>query len=254
MIQPIKVKNITFGEGAPKICAPIVSATQEKILEESASLQHFPIDLVEWRVDFFEDVFQTDKVLSTLKLLHECIPAIPLIFTFRTKAEGGEKSISTDDYFSLALNAAKSGFADFIDIEYLLLQDTEQLQSYIKQLQSYDVKIILSNHDFHKTPAKEEIIKRLCHMQELNCDIPKIAVMPSSPYDVLTLLDATYTFYEKYSTKPFITMSMSSTGCISRICGEIFGSCITFGSVGQASAPGQIPVIQLKEMLPLFSK
>ena len=254
MINPIKVKNITLGEGAPKICAPIVSTTQKDILEEASSLLNFPIDLIEWRVDFFDDVFQTEKVLSTLNLLHKYLSSIPLIFTFRTKAEGGEKSISVDDYFSLALNVAKSGLVDFIDIEYFLLSDTQELQSYIKQLQNYGVKVILSNHDFCKTPKKEEIIQRLCHMHDLNCDIPKIAVMPTSPYDVLTLLDATYTFYEQHSAKPFITMSMSSTGCISRICGEIFGSCITFGSVSQASAPGQIPVTQLKEMLPLFAK
>lgn len=254
MIQPIKVKNITLGEGAPKICAPIVSETQKELLDEVSALHHLPIDLIEWRADFYEDVFQTDKVLSTLKLLHESAPSIPLIFTFRTKAEGGEKSISTDDYFSLALNVAKSGLADFIDIEYFLLQDTKQLQSYIKQLQKNGTKVILSNHDFHKTPAKEEIIERLRHMQDLNCDIPKIAVMPASPYDVLTLLDATYTFYEQYSTKPVITMSMTSMGCISRISGEIFGSCITFGSASQASAPGQIPVTQLKEILPLFTQ
>ncbi len=251
-MQPITVKNITLGKGTPKICASIVSASKTELLDEASNLLHLPVDLIEWRVDFYEYAFQTDQILTTLKLLRECIPSTPLIFTFRTKAEGGEKTISADDYFSLALAVAKSGLTDFIDIEYFIIEDTNQLQAKIKQLKHYGVKIILSNHDFHKTPSKNEIIQRLCDMQSLDCDIPKIAVMPASPYDVLTLLDATYTFYKQYSTKPVITMSMSSTGCISRISGEVFGSCITFGSANQASAPGQIPVMQLKEFLPFF--
>lgn len=251
-MQPITVKNITLGDGLPKICAPIVSLTKNKILDEASALLQLPVDLIEWRADFYEDVFQINQVLTTLKLLRERVPSTPLIFTFRTKAEGGEKVISVDDYFSLVLAVAKSGITDFIDIEYFILEDSKQLQSKIIQLQNYGVKVILSNHDFNKTPSKDEIIKRLRNMQDLNCDIPKIAVMPNSPYDVLTLLDATYTFHEQYSTKPVITMSMGSTGCISRISGEIFGSCITFGSASQASAPGQIPVEQLKKFLTFF--
>ena len=67
-------------------------------------------------------------------------------------------------------------------------------------------------------------------MQELGAHIPKIAVMPKTPNDVLTLLDATYTMHTLHADRPIITMSMASTGLISRIAGEIFGSAATFGS------------------------
>ncbi|STS80155.1 3-dehydroquinate dehydratase [Klebsiella pneumoniae] len=68
----------------------------------------------------------------------------------------------------------------------------------------------MSNHDFHKTPAQEDIIYRLRRMQDLGADLPKIAVMPQSPQDVLTLLAATLTMKEKYATRPLITMSMAN--------------------------------------------
>jgi len=44
-------------------------------------------------------------------------------------------------------------------------------------------------------------------------------------------------------------MSMSPVGGVTRICGEVFGSSMTFGMVGKASAPGQIPVERLQEAL-----
>ncbi len=67
----------------------------------------------------------------------------------------------------------------------------------------------MCNHDFDKTPAKEEIIYRLRKMQEFGAYIPKIAVMPQTVGDLLILLDATYTMKTEYADRPFITMSMS---------------------------------------------
>ena len=86
-------------------------------------------------------------------------------------------------------------------------------------------------------------------MQELGADIPKIAVMPQNKKDVLTLLAATEEMVNNYADRPIITMSMAATGVISRVCGEVFGSALTFGAVGKASAPGQMGAGELKEML-----
>ena len=55
----------------------------------------------------------------------------------------------------------------------------------------------MSNHDFHKTPEAEEIIARLRKMQSFDADIPKIALMPQSTSDVLTLLAATLEMQEQ---------------------------------------------------------
>ena len=110
----------------------------------------------------------------------------------------------------------------------------------------------MSNHDFFKTPSKEEIISRLCTMQEKGADIPKIAVMPQSKRDVLTLLSATNEMAEEH--RPIITLSMAATGIISRLAGEVFGSCLTFGAAKKASAPGQMGVNDLKTVLETLHK
>mgnify|MGYP003292501183 CR=1 FL=1 len=83
-------------------------------------------------------------------------------------------------------------------------------------------------------------------------DIPKIAVMPQSEQDVITLLSATEEFNREYADRPFITISMSKMGLVSRLAGGGFGSAMTFGAVGEVSAPGQIEAKQLKNILELL--
>ena len=89
-------------------------------------------------------------------------------------------------------------------------------------------------------------------MQDCGADLLKLAAMPQNPGDVLTLLSATWEMKEKYARQPLITMSMGGTGLVSRLTGEVFGSALTFGSAGVASAPGQIGVQELKAALKLF--
>ena len=70
----------------------------------------------------------------------------------------------------------------------------------------------------------------------------KLPVMPQNKRDVLTLLAATEEMVTDYADRPIITMSMAGTGVISRLCGEVFGSSMTFGAAKKASAPGQMGV------------
>lgn len=249
-MNTIKVRDIEIGAGAPKIIVPIVGVTKEDILNEAKTFDSIPVDVVEWRVDWFEHVFEFDKVEDVLKELRTVLGNIPLLLTFRTKKEGGEKAIDTKDYKELNLRAAKTGYVDFIDVEIFTGDDV--VREIIDGAHAADVRVIASNHDFFKTPAKSDIIYRLRKMQDMGADIPKIAVMPQSKRDVLTLLCATEEMVTDYADRPIITMSMAGTGVISRLCGEVFGSSMTFGAAKKASAPGQMGVNDLNTVLDLL--
>ena len=194
-MNTVQVKNTVIGEGRPKICVPIVGKTNTDILEEAKKITTLPVDVVEWRVDWFDDVFATEKVLETAKELQEVLKDIPVLLTFRTSKEGGEKEISVNDYAALNIAAAQSDYVDLIDVE--AFTGDEVVKTIINAAHEAGVKVIASNHDFFKTPEKEEIIRRLCMMQELGADIPKIAVMPTCKQDVITLLSATLEMSEK---------------------------------------------------------
>mgnify|MGYP005800969339 FL=1 len=251
-MNTVKVRNIEIGAGIPKICVPIVGVTKEEIITEAKTFDSIPVDVVEWRVDWFENVFEFDKVEDVLKDLREALGDTPILFTFRTSKEGGEKAIEPEPYKELNIKAAQSGYVDLVDVEVFTGDDI--VKEIVKNAHACGVKVVASNHDFDKTPEKAEIVKRLRKMQELDADIPKIAVMPNCKKDVLTLLSATEEMYTEYADRPIITMSMAGTGVISRLCGEVFGSALTFGAAKKASAPGQMGVEDLKIVLELLHK
>ncbi|UWD46903.1 type I 3-dehydroquinate dehydratase [Clostridioides difficile] len=248
----VQIKNISIGEGIPKICIPIVGKTKEEIVEAVNDLKGLCLDIVEWRVDFFENVENIQQVKEVLNELRKYIPDTPLLFTFRSIKEGGQKLISKDYYTILNKEISNTGLIDLIDVE--LFMGDEIVNEIVEFAHGKEVKVVMSNHDFNKTPQKEEIISRLCTMQKLGADLPKIAVMPQNERDVLVLLTATNEMVQVYADRPIITMSMAGMGVISRLCGEIFGSSLTFGAAKKVSAPGQISVEELNSILNVLHK
>ena len=246
-MNTVKMRNVEFGTGVPKICVPIVGKTKEDILEQANTILSTPADIIEWRMDWFEKVEDVTSVVEMAKELRDVFKDAPILATFRSKKEGGEKEVSTEYYVTLNSKVTKSKYVDAVDVE--LFTGDKEVEEIVKVAHENDVKVVMSNHDFFKTPSQEEIVNRLCLMQEKGADIPKIAVMPTCKKDVLTLLSATREMSEEKADRPIITMSMAATGVISRLSGEVFGSCLTFGAAKKASAPGQMGVSDLKEVL-----
>jgi len=252
MKRTVRVKNVTIGEGLPKICVPMVGETVDQLVEEAKYLRKIDLDVIEWRVDFFKEVENVSKVIGVLSEIRSIIPDIPLLFTFRTAKEGGERQISPEAFKALYIEVMETNMVDLIDLELFTLEN--DLKMLIEMAHSHHIFVILSNHDFLQTPSKREILSRLRKAQELGGDLPKIAVMPNHPRDVLTLLEATMEMNENYADRPIITMSMAGKGMVTRITGEVFGSALTFGAARKTSAPGQLPVSQLREFLALMHK
>lgn len=244
-MKTLTIRNITLGEGKPKIIVPIVDRDPQAILDRASGLAESQADLVEWRADFFEQVQDLQAVEQVLKDLRERLPDQVLLFTFRTSQEGGAQSIAPADYLELNRRAAESGCADLVDVEIF----SENAAENIRAIHAAGAKVVGSSHAFDKTPPHSEILYRLRRAQDMGADIPKIAVMAHSPRDVLTLLSATEEMFTNYADRPLLTMAMGGIGAVSRLAGEIFGSCATFGTMGQNSAPGQVPVSELAQVL-----
>ncbi|WP_025123599.1 MULTISPECIES: type I 3-dehydroquinate dehydratase [unclassified Serratia (in: enterobacteria)] len=246
-MKTITVKNIVFGEGAPKIIVSLMGKDIPGVIAEAQDYRQADFDILEWRVDHFADVATLSNVIAAARQIKAIIADKPLLFTFRSAKEGGEQELSPQAYIALNLALVDSGLVDMIDLE--LYTGDELVKDAVAHAHANNVKVIMSNHDFHQTPPQAEIVKRLCKMQELGADIPKIALMPQSNGDVLTLLAATLEMHQQHAHGPIITMSMAKTGIISRLAGETFGSAATFGAVKKASAPGQISVTDLRAIL-----
>ncbi len=236
----VLVRGCSIGEGRPKVILPIVEKDEAAILKKATEFSTKKADCVEWRADWFGNVLDTEALSHCLHSLREALGEMPLLVTFRTKAEGGEMALTPEQYAAFCHAVCVSGCADLLDIEFFPNRDT--LPGLIAQAHAAGLKVVCSSHDFQKTPPRTELVARMVAMQDAGADLPKLAVMPTCRTDVLELLAATTEMTEHHPETPVITMSMGSLGAVSRLCGEAFGSAMTFANPGQSSAPGQVPL------------
>lgn len=242
------VKDINIGEGKPKICLPIVGKTNKDILKQAESFKDLNYDLVELRIDFYENILDDKKVISLLKELRGMIDK-PILFTYRSLKEGGEIQLTDDQYIQLIRIVCESQLVDIVDVE--LLTGNQIVYQLVEIVHVHKLKVLISNHNFELTPDNHFIRQTLEHMEIMNADILKVAYMPIHQKDVLRLMDVTLEMSSKL-TKPLVTMAMADLGKITRVCGELVGSTMTFACASYASAPGQIEVSDVNKLLEVF--
>ncbi|MDY3819086.1 MAG: type I 3-dehydroquinate dehydratase [Lachnospiraceae bacterium] len=233
----LNIKGHELGSGKPICCVPIIAATAPEIIAQAKKLALEAAQMIEWRIDWFEGLQQTAEVLAVLEKLSQCLPHTILLVTYRSGAQGGEGCLEKKEVTDLLLAIAGSHTADLLDVE---LYESEQPEALIRRLHDKGAVVIASHHNFELTPSADEMTDILETMRAANADIVKLAVMPNQMTDVTRLLSVTAQFHEQHPKQPLVTMSMGAMGLISRVCGESFGSCITFGADGAASAPGQM--------------
>lgn len=246
----VTVRGAVIGGPRPLICLPLVGETRAEVLQEAKELIALQPDLLEWRIDAYEKVENVGDCLSTLKGLREIMGEIPLIFTCRIELEGGFKKIAQEKRLGLITAAIESGNIDIVDIE--LCNEEGFVQSINLKAKANNVKLVLSHHNFTETPSEPFIYAKLVEAQTAGADISKLAAMPKNHGDVLTLLGATNKARNEAVQIPIVTMSMGPEGAVSRLAGGLFGSDITFAVGLQESAPGQIPIKDLKTGMDLL--
>lgn len=240
----INVRGLVLGGSKPAICLPLVGDSRIKVLEEAEALEGLRPDLLEWRIDGYENVEDIPDCLSLLKEMRTIIGDIPLIFTCRIDQEGGMRTIAREDRLNLVCAAMESGDIDILDVE--LCNGRDFIDSVKKQAVKCNVKLVLSYHNFTETPSEAFIYSKLAAAQEAGADIAKLAAMPQNYDDVLTLLRATLKARNEVIDGPIVTMSMGEEGGLSRLAGGLYGSDVTFAVGMRSSAPGQIPIEDLK--------
>lgn len=252
MTEAVKIRNTALGEGIPKICVPLTGGCGMELKTQAEAAVLAGADLAEWRADYMDREMLRERLGEVGKALREVLGETPLIFTLRTDREGGRWSGNAREYAGLCLSAAETGCADLIDLEVETLREGGiEASELIRELKRRGCRVLASNHHFEGTPSAEEIVAQLLSMDRDGADILKEAVMPGSSADVLALLRATE-LMKGLTDKPVVTMAMGRLGIVSRLAGEVFGSAITFGTVGSSSAPGQVPLEELRRVLSLL--
>ncbi len=212
----------------PMICVPIIEKNPKFALQSAEKAIDLGADILELRIDALEDP-DPDEVQRLIKDIN-----YPTIATNRLQSEGGFFKESEEERTSILIKAAK--YADIVDIE---LQTDEKMRDEVVKAAKYS---IISYHDFQKTPSFEELLDVVKAEKEIG-NIAKFAVMPNEYKDTLTVLNV---LSEVSNT---IGIAMGTLGKYTRIVAPIFGSPITFASIGKESAPGQLDINTTKDIL-----
>lgn len=235
------------------ICVPIVGPTVEDILSQVQEAVKAKVDLIELRPDMWmkcsnisEDEY-IPTIVTFVEEVHSKFVDMPVLFTWRTIGEGGETPLCSDNYIKLLQTIVDQDLVQAIDVEVFAY--TEEMGSIMKQAHQQGIQTVMSYHNFQSTPDIETLHVYAERMVSVGAQVIKFALMPTTNDDVLSVLQFTKELTEQYPHLPRITMSMGQLGQMTRTCGHVFGNCLTFGTLGQVSAPGQVEVEVLKQLV-----
>ncbi|MDM7658073.1 type I 3-dehydroquinate dehydratase [Lactococcus lactis] len=222
-----------------KIVVPIMLAELAELEKVSVS-DYRTADIVEWRADFLS----ADEILEMAPKFFEKFKESKILFTLRTVREGGNIQVSEKKYLQILKEILTYNPA-YIDVEFFTHGPS------FAALKDFRDKMVLSYHNFDEVPS--DLTKRLIKMHEEGTAFVKVAVMPERECDVLDLLQITRDMTLEYG-EHFISMAMGDLGRLSRISGYLTGSCWTFASLENSSAPGQISLKETEYILDILEK
>ncbi|MCC2333727.1 type I 3-dehydroquinate dehydratase [Cellulomonas wangsupingiae] len=249
----VRLRGTRLGAGSPRVCVPVVATTPDAAAAAARALPPGVADVVELRLDHVTgSAGDPGLVRAAVAAVRAALPAdVPLLATFRSAREGGAQP-ADDAACARVVRTVVAGSpgadgADAVDVE-LAAPDVADL---VAHAQAAGLAVVVSHHDFAATPPADEIVAVLRRQRDAGADVCKIAVMPHDADDVLALLSATRRF-ARDADRPVVTVAMGALGLVTRLAGGVFGSAMTFGSVGAVSAPGQLDAARLRDVLDLL--
>ena len=221
-----------------KTCVSIAESSPNKIkIKLKAALKKS--DYTEIRLDFLK----MEQVPSALEIIKKDLNRI--ICTLRPKTEGGKFTGNEKERISiLKLIAEYNPF--LLDVEYNTLNKNKELFKYLK---STKTKLLVSWHDFKKTPKSLELKNKINQMSKFSTNV-KIVSTAKSTEDSTRMLE----LYNHKGKNNLISFAMGDLGKISRILCLYLGSPYTYVSLGKAIAPGQFSVDEVKKIINLKIK
>lgn len=222
----------------------LVVSVMPKSLEEAQAIdanRYVDADIIEWRADFLPK----DEILQVAPAIFEKFAGRELLFTLRTRAEGGEIDLSAQDYVQVIKDVTQLYQPEYVDFEYFGNKDV------FDQMLDFP-NLVLSYHNFQETP--ENMMEILSELTSLNPKVVKVSVMAHTEQDVLDLMNFTRGFKTLNPEQEYVTISMGKVGKVSRITSDVTGSSWSFASLDVASAPGQISLSNMKKIREILNE
>lgn len=222
----------------------LVVSIMPRTLEEAQQLdrsRYDGADVIEWRADFLDK----NEILTVAPAVFEKFAGREILFTLRTRGEGGQIDLTSEEYLAIIQDIQSIYHPDFIDFEFYSHREVfEQMLEFSN--------LVLSYHNFQETP--ENMMEILSELTSLSPKLVKVSVMAHNEQEVLDLMNYTRGFKTLNPEQDYVTISMGKVGKISRLTADLTGSSWSYASVGEESAPGQIPLENMRRIRELLNE
>ena len=241
-----RLGRVTLGEGMPRICVPVMGRDMRAIRASAASAALCGADIVELRIDSLCPMPTPQQALCAIAAVREGAGETPILFTLRTSRDGGEGGRDAAAYEALLCEVARSGAVEGIDCE--LSVGEAAFARIACAAHAAGVTLVGSSHAFTVPQDFAIAAHWLARQAALGADVVKAAVMVR---DRVQALEAALIMAraQREIGKPMIAIAMGPAGVLTRAACACVGSCLTFGTAGQASAPGQMDARALRGVL-----
>ena len=222
----------------------LVVSIMPRTLEEAQQLDRSRYDgaaVIEWRADFLDK----NEILTVAPAVFEKFAGREILFTLRTRGEGGQIDLTSEEYLAVIQDIQSIYHPDYIDFEFYSHREVfEQMLEFSN--------LVLSYHNFQETP--ENMMEILSELTSLSPKLVKVSVMAHNEQEVLDLMNYTRGFKTLNPEQDYVTISMGKVGKISRLTADLTGSSWSYASVGEESAPGQIPLENMRRIRELLNE
>ncbi|MBK4778762.1 type I 3-dehydroquinate dehydratase [Streptococcus lactarius] len=222
----------------------LVVSIMPRTLEEAQQLDRLRYDgadVIEWRADFLDK----NEILTVAPAVFEKFAGREILFTLRTRGEGGQIDLTSEEYLAIIQDIQSIYHPDYIDFEFYSHREVfEQMLEFSN--------LVLSYHNFQETP--ENMMEILSELTSLSPKLVKVSVMAHNEQEVLDLMNYTRGFKTLNPEQDYVTISMGKVGKISRLTADLTGSSWSYASVGEESAPGQIPLENMRRIRELLNE
>ena len=222
-----------------KVCVTIAASTPAKISRELKRAL-VKSDYAELRLDFLKPSQIPFCLNLVRRYLNRCV------CTLRPTTEGGKFPGSEKERISI-LKLISEFDPYLVDIEYNTLKKNKGLEKYLKNAKT---RILVSWHDFAKTPNEQTLRIMFRKMSRFSNNV-KIVTTAKNISDMIRVLSL---YKVRTRNVNLISFAMGDYGRMSRILCTKLGSPYTYVSLGKPIAPGQFSLKEMKYILSLENK
>jgi len=211
----------------------------QRLVSEARRAARWGADALEIRADCFPRSSLKPEILRPALALVREETSLPLIFTLRSRAEGGRLPRWFGEQNRLTLFRAVFPEVTVVDVE---LSAGDIVRNVVTESHKRGRYVILSAHNFSRTPSDRELRLLSKKARRLGGDIFKVAAKVTTREEMERLMG----FCRQLPFRYKVFLPMGPLGTETRLQGLFWGSALSYGYV---DAPGATGPVALKSIV-----